>query len=88
MEVQVFLSEHTERGFSVDWLPQIPEKRCNGTGVLSSLVPSSISESLNNVSEREKEKGPAQTLYFHSGTLQVNSDDTASDGKVSFLFCV
>lgn len=45
LEVQVFLSQHTERGFSVDWLPQIPEKRCDGTGVLSSLVPSSTSES-------------------------------------------
>lgn len=88
LEVQVFLSEPTERGFSVDWFPQIPEKRCNGTGVLSSLVPSSISKSQNNVSEREKEKEPAKPLYFHSGTLQVNSDDTASDGKVSLLFCV
>lgn len=89
LEVQLFLSQHTDRGFSVHWLPRIPEERCDGTGVLSSSVPSSMSEKdVKKVFQREKEKGPAQTPHFQPGALQVNSDDTAADGKVSFLFCV
>lgn len=40
-------------------------------------------QSVKKMFQRGRER-TAQTLHFQSGTLQLNSDDTASDGNVLF----
>lgn len=88
LEVQLFLSQGTDRGFSVHCLPGIPEERSDGTGVLSSLAPSSTSEPQKDVSERERERTCTNPPISRQALCKLIQMTQLQIGNVSFILCL